>query len=65
MTSTIQIEHQPTREHLDQLGIWDCPIWEKEELGNGGIGEWGNWGIGEWGEQFRTSIENQASSDFR
>ncbi|MDJ1172251.1 cupin domain-containing protein [Roseofilum sp. BLCC_M154] len=30
MVSTIQIEHQPSREHLDRLGIWDCTIWEKE-----------------------------------
>ncbi|MDB9518010.1 cupin domain-containing protein [Roseofilum reptotaenium CS-1145] len=30
MTSTIQIEHQPSREYLDQLGIWDWPIWTKE-----------------------------------
>lgn len=30
MTSTIQIEHQPSHEYLDRLGIWDWPIWTKE-----------------------------------
>lgn len=26
----IQIEHSPTQERLNELGILDCPTWEKE-----------------------------------
>lgn len=26
----IQIKHQPTQEHLNQLGVYSWPIWTKE-----------------------------------
>lgn len=29
-TQPIQIEHQPSLERLQQLGVWQWPIWRKE-----------------------------------
>lgn len=28
--STIRIEHAPSKAHLEELGVYEWPIWEKE-----------------------------------